>query len=72
MPYTIFEDFKETSIETIKMLFSAIIILVILLVGTNAAWLRTWKIVMSARYKFLSIFVMKSWNIQNCSNCTET
>ena len=39
VPYTIFEDFKETSIKTIKMLFSVIIILVFLLVGTNCAWL---------------------------------
>ena len=39
VPYAVLEDFKNASTTTIKRLWILILILVFLLVGTNAAWL---------------------------------
>ena len=82
MPYTIFEDFKETSIKTIKMLFSTIIILVILLVGTNAAWLwyesqfenvaETEKIVVESEKDGVANYIGRDGSIYNGENICNT
>ena len=39
VPYQVLKDFKETSTATIKRLWILIVILVLMLVGTNVAWL---------------------------------
>lgn len=39
VPYQVFLDFKETSTATIKRLWILIVVLVLMVVGTNAAWL---------------------------------
>ena len=82
VPYTIFEDFKETSIKTIKMLFSTIIILVILLVGTNAAWLwyesqfenvaETEKIVVESEKDGVANYIGRDGSIYNGENICNT
>ena len=82
VPYTIFKDYKDTSIETIKMLFSAIIILVILLVGTNAAWLwyesqfenvvETEKIVVESEADGVANYIGRDGSIYNGENICNT
>lgn len=42
VPYQVLKDFKDTSTATIKRLWILIIILVLMLVGTNIAWLYAW------------------------------
>jgi hypothetical protein len=39
VPYQVLKDFKDTSTATIKRLWILIVILVLMLVGTNVAWL---------------------------------
>lgn len=39
VPYQVLKDFKNTSTATIKRLWILIVILVLMLVGTNVAWL---------------------------------
>lgn len=42
VPYQVLKDFKDTSTATIKRLWILLIILVLMLVGTNIAWLCAW------------------------------
>jgi hypothetical protein len=42
VPYQVLKDFKDTSTATIKRLWILIVILVLLIVGSNMAWLYAW------------------------------
>lgn len=42
VPYQVLKDFKDTSTATIKRSWILIIILVLLIVGCNMAWLYAW------------------------------
>ena len=39
VPYQVLKDFKESTTATIKKLWILIVVLVLMLVGTNVAWL---------------------------------